>query len=62
MAGCYGNDPYDRAMEQRLNRYLDDLDKISCDSCDRVFYYDDYLNEDGKSVTCPECGNIIKLL
>ena len=27
MAGCYGNDPEDKARERELNRYLDSLEE-----------------------------------
>jgi hypothetical protein len=38
MAGCYGNDPEDRAREQELFRYLDEEDEDD-DSEDEAAYW-----------------------
>jgi len=56
MAGCFGNNPYDRYMEAQLNRYLDSLEYMYCPTCDRNIHENDfeYDNETGKDL-CPYC-------
>lgn len=34
MAGCFGNHPFDRMMEQQLNRWLDSQAEFDCDNCE----------------------------
>jgi len=34
MAGCFGNHPFDRIMEQQLMRHLEEESKFDCDNCD----------------------------
>lgn len=52
MAGCFGNSPFDRAMEQQLNQYLD--------SCEEGFSEDQLMWANDTPV-CPRCGKEIKL-
>lgn len=58
MAGCYGNHPFDRAMEYQLNQYLDNLDVISCINCEYLSNNENewvYIEEEDY-VLCPKCG------
>ena len=65
MAGCYGNDPYDRAMEKRLNDYLDyceNLEKIYCEECGMEIRHLEDCNtieeDDLIWYECPHCKNL----
>lgn len=62
MAGCFGNHPVDRWMEQQLNEYLDSHDDewFKCENCGFENNAEewDYDDEKGELI-CPECGNRI---
>ena len=40
MAGCYGNDPFDRYWESQLDNYLDDQDNDLEDERDVDYEYE----------------------
>ena len=54
MAGCFGNHPFDRAMEAELNRYLDSTEPMECELCGEEMDWN-VLRE---SWECPACGRI----
>ena len=54
MAGCFGNHPFDRAMERQLDRYLDSLDnpvEIEVSKCCECEF-----KEVGVNKFCYSCG------
>jgi hypothetical protein len=66
MAGCFGNHPVDRWMEQQLNNYLNDPDNDAylCEKCGYVGNSDDWdYDEENHILLCPEkdCDFGIKL-
>lgn len=57
MAGCFGNHPVDKRLEQQLNNWLWEHDGIICEECGREDIIDDWeLDEDSNEVICPDCG------
>lgn len=63
MAGCFGNHPVDRWIENELFRYLDSFDeKRQCEICGFEAQDDDWdYDEETEELICPECGHRIKL-
>ncbi len=62
MAGCFGNHPFDRAMEQQLNQYLDSMDDEGCYcySCEECIPDDDLVWYNDTPV-CPHCESKLEL-
>jgi uncharacterized paraquat-inducible protein A len=58
MAGCFGNHPFDRAMERQLFDWLDSQDTVICPNCGFEICIDDF--EDDEDIVCPKCETIIK--
>jgi ribosomal protein L37AE/L43A len=59
MAGCFGNHPFDRAMEQQLDRHLDELDKLEEEhECPYCGYLGTVGEFDDNNWVCPECEDI----
>jgi uncharacterized paraquat-inducible protein A len=58
MAGCYGNDPFDRYWEGQLFKYLDSLDYYKCPKCEWGGNEPD-TNEEGDAI-CPNCKTVIE--
>ena len=54
MAGCFGNHPFDRAMEAELNRYLDSTEPMECEVCGEEMDWDGMRER----WECPACGAI----
>jgi len=62
MAGCFGNHPVDRWIEQQLHDYLNDSELLYCDRCGFESWEDDFdYDEEIEKLICPDCGNIIEL-
>ena len=62
MAGCFGNAPEDRWMEQQLNAYLNQGGICICDGCGYSANEDDWdYDEEENVLICPECGWKFKL-
>jgi len=62
MAGIYGNSIYDKDMERKLYKYLDELDIIECPKCMFTESYDVFeKGEDDYEFICPECGERINI-
>ena len=63
MAGCFGNHPVDRWMEQQLNQHLgSENNNYLCEGCgfdavDDDWDYDEIANE----LVCPNCKLRVKL-
>ena len=59
MAGCYGNDTFDRAMESSLMQELADMDNYTCPDCGFTATYEElYIDQDisdNDKVHCPQC-------
>lgn len=54
MAGCFGNDPEDRARERQLNQATATSgDWVTCLGCKKQFEAED-IDEDGLCTTCDE--------
>lgn len=54
MAGCFGNSPFDKAMEHQLDRYLDSLEggeEIEVSKCCECSF-----DTDGDNKLCMDCG------
>jgi hypothetical protein len=45
MAGCYGNDPFDRYWESQLDKYLDEYDDDDQDEEEDEDYEYERLND-----------------
>jgi len=64
MSGIYGNDPYDRYWENKLDEHLDNKhqDEISvmCDACGYAEQVDCDEYEQVDIFICPECGKFLK--
>jgi len=60
MAGCFGNHPFDRAMEQQLMRHLKEESKYYCIECNYEHKEEDLEIEDNEDETieyfiCQRC-------
>lgn len=59
MAGCFGNHPFDRAMEQQLMRHLDEESSYYCEECSHKNFESD-IEEDEETkqefFICSKCN------
>ena len=56
MAGCFGNHPFDRQMENELMRHLEEEDTFICENCGHECHIDNCeYDENAEAEQCPIC-------
>lgn len=67
MAGCFGNHPYDRYLENEVDAWLESQEESDVDKITKMYYWeceaceDSFTPDEAKdNLKCPECGDKLK--